>query len=152
MDWIIETLEQVKDLGLNQVTFDKHKHIDFGININYGLETIEFIYTYRKDDTDFKNLKKLCKDYHKLLQNNDQEVINTIDEKTIEGLKKLNDIFKQHNLKLDNDTHTIWDLEIYCDGVYLKDCDYEYEESFDFNDLDEEEVINEFIKFVKELQ
>lgn len=152
MDWIIEILEQAKDLGLNQITFDKHKNVDFGITINYGLKALKFIYTDRTKDIDFQKLKKLCKDYYQLLQRNNHEPVNIIDEKTIKNLKKLNEIFKQHNLKLDKDTHITWDLEVYCDGVYLKDCDYEYEESFSFHYLDEEEVINEFIKFVKGLQ
>lgn len=152
MDWIIETLEQVKDLRLNKITFDKHKHIDFGININYGLKKIEFIYTDRTKDTDFQELKKIFKGYHRFLQQNNEKASNIIDEQTIEGLKKLNDIFKQHNLKLDKDTRNTWELGVWSDGVYLKDYYYEYEELLVFDYLDEEEVINEFIKFVKGLQ
>lgn len=152
MDWIIEILEQVKDLKLNEITLDKFKNVEFKIwDSLSGLKKTELIHTQKTIEIlDLQSLKHMTTNYHKFLEKEQADRI--INEETIKNLKKLNEIFKQHNLKLDKDTHITWDLEVYCDGVYLKDCDYEYEESFDFDDLDEEEVINDFIKFVKGLQ
>lgn len=152
MDWIIEILEQVKDLKLNEIIFDKFKNIEFKIwDSLIGLKKTELIHTQKTTEMfDLKSLKHMTTNYHKFLnKEQDDRIIN---EETIKNLKKLNEIFKEHNLNLQRTTRNDWELTVCYETIYLVDKYYEEEEDFDLKDLDDEETINEFIKFVKGLQ
>ena len=152
MDWIIEILEQVKDLKLNEIIMDKFKNVEFKIwDSLTGLKKTELIHTQRTIDIlDLQSLKHMTTNYHKFLKKEQAERI--INEETIKNLKKLNEIFKEHNLNLQRTAHNDWELTVCYDTIYLVDKYYEEEEEFYLEDLDDEETINEFIKFVKELQ
>lgn len=152
MDWIIEILEQVKDLKLNEITLDRFKNVEFKIwDSLSGLKKTELIHTQKITETfDLQSLKHMTTNYHKFL--NKDQADRIINEETIKNLKKLNEIFKEHNLNLNRNTRWGWELAVCYDTIYLMNKDYEEEEEFDLEDLDNEETINEFIKFVKGLQ
>lgn len=152
MDWIIEILEQVKDLKLNEITLDRFKNVEFKIwDSLSGLKKTELIHTQKITDIfDLQSLKHMTTNYHKFL--NKDQADRIINEETIKNLKKLNEIFKEHNLNLNRNTRWDWELAVCYDTIYLMDKNYEEEEEFDLEDLDDEETINEFIKFVKGLQ
>ena len=152
MDWIIEILEQVKDLKLNEITFSRFKNVEFKIwDSLSGLKKTELIHTQKTIDIfDLQSLKHMTTNYHKFLKKEQAERI--INEQTIKNLKKLNEIFKEHNLNLNRDTRWDWELAVCYDTIYLMNKTYEEEEEFYLENLDDEETINEFIKFVKELQ
>lgn len=153
MDWIIEILDQVKDLRLDKIIFSQEWDIEFEAINDMYITKNKFICAQAAEQFNAKQLTKMFSEFWGWIKKYDRYPSRwTIDEDTTNNLKQLNNIFKEHNLKLDSSTRIIWSLEVGCEDIVLKDHDYEQIKQFSFEDLDDEEAVNEFIKFVKGLQ
>lgn len=153
MDWIIEILEQVKDLKLEKIIFSQDGDIEFVAINDIYITKNKFICAQDAEQFNALQLKKMFGGFWNWIKKYDRYPERwTIDEDVVNNLKQLNNIFKEHNLKLDRSTRISWSLEVGYEDVVLKDHYYEQVEQFYFDDLDDEEAVNEFIKFVKGLQ